>query len=178
MGTTSTSASTVVAPPVAAPTTGHRMQPTIPQSTGGSDMDLPAVQPMDWLFKKERIYLLAQFWQQVSKQMPPLSHGKLAPARSQVGLSPLSRRQCSCVWGALFGCVRAPSFGRFGCVSLRAQLTPFSRPATVPRGPLPVGRSALIWFHLKLIIWPDDDDDDDGSASRQTVAMIMVTLPS
>uniref|UniRef100_A0A182VW46 Uncharacterized protein n=1 Tax=Anopheles minimus TaxID=112268 RepID=A0A182VW46_9DIPT len=40
------------------------MQPTIPQSTGGSDMDLPAVQPMDWLFKKERIYLLAQFWQQ------------------------------------------------------------------------------------------------------------------
>lgn len=121
MGTTSTSASTVVAPPVAAPTTGHRMQPTIPQSTGGSDMDLPAVQPMDWLFKKERIYLLAQFWQQVSKQMPPLSLGKLAPARSQVGLSPLSRRQCSCVWGALFGCVRAPSLGRFGCVSLRAQ---------------------------------------------------------
>uniref|UniRef100_A0A182XP37 Uncharacterized protein n=1 Tax=Anopheles quadriannulatus TaxID=34691 RepID=A0A182XP37_ANOQN len=42
------------------------MQPTIPQSTGGSDMDLPAVQPMDWLFKKERIYLLAQFWQQPS----------------------------------------------------------------------------------------------------------------
>lgn len=46
------------------------MQPTVPQSAGAADMDLPAVQSMDWLFKKERIYLLAQFWQQViiSKQ--------------------------------------------------------------------------------------------------------------
>lgn len=46
------------------------MQPTLPpQSTGAADdMDsIPAVQSMDWLFKKERIYLLAQFWQQVSK---------------------------------------------------------------------------------------------------------------
>lgn len=44
------------------------MQPTIPQTqtTVTADMDLPAVQSMDWLFKKERIYLLAQFWQQVS----------------------------------------------------------------------------------------------------------------
>lgn len=42
------------------------MQPTLPQSAGAADMDLPAVQSMDWLFKKERIYLLAQFWQQVS----------------------------------------------------------------------------------------------------------------
>lgn len=41
------------------------MQPTVPQSAGAADMDLPAVQSMDWLFKKERIYLLAQFWQQV-----------------------------------------------------------------------------------------------------------------
>lgn len=43
------------------------MQPTLPQGTGAgaTDMDLPAVQSMDWLFKKERIYLLAQFWQQV-----------------------------------------------------------------------------------------------------------------
>ncbi|XP_031626456.1 homeobox protein cut isoform X4 [Contarinia nasturtii] len=40
------------------------MQPTVPQSAGAADMDLPAVQSMDWLFKKERIYLLAQFWQQ------------------------------------------------------------------------------------------------------------------
>lgn len=45
-----------------------RMQPTLPQSAGAADMDLPAVQSMDWLFKKERIYLLAQFWQQVSFQ--------------------------------------------------------------------------------------------------------------
>lgn len=47
------------------------MQPTLPpQSTGAADdMDsIPAVQSMDWLFKKERIYLLAQFWQQVSEE--------------------------------------------------------------------------------------------------------------
>lgn len=31
-----------------------------------AEMDLQAMQSMDWLFKKERIYLLAQFWQQVS----------------------------------------------------------------------------------------------------------------
>lgn len=30
-------------------------------------MDVQAMQSMDWLFKKERIYLLAQFWQQVKK---------------------------------------------------------------------------------------------------------------
>lgn len=30
-------------------------------------MDVQAMQSMDWLFKKERIYLLAQFWQQVIK---------------------------------------------------------------------------------------------------------------
>lgn len=49
--------------------TASRMQPTaaLPaQNAGAADMDLPAVQSMDWLFKKERIYLLAQFWQQVS----------------------------------------------------------------------------------------------------------------
>lgn len=28
-------------------------------------LDLQAMQSMDWLFKKERIFLLAQFWQQV-----------------------------------------------------------------------------------------------------------------
>ena len=46
-----------------------RMQPTLPpQSTGPADMDSCAnpIQSMDWLYKKERIYLLAQFWQQVS----------------------------------------------------------------------------------------------------------------
>lgn len=30
-----------------------------------NSLDLQAMQSMDWLFKKERIYLLAQFWQQV-----------------------------------------------------------------------------------------------------------------
>lgn len=46
------------------------MQPTaaatLPTPTQLPDMDLQAMQSMDWLFKKERIYLLAQFWQQVS----------------------------------------------------------------------------------------------------------------
>lgn len=44
------------------------MQPTtaanVPPS--GGEMDLQTMQSMEWLFKKERIYLLAQFWQQVS----------------------------------------------------------------------------------------------------------------
>lgn len=31
-------------------------------------MDVQAMQSMDWLFKKERIYLLAQFWQQVKEK--------------------------------------------------------------------------------------------------------------
>ncbi|KAJ9601714.1 hypothetical protein L9F63_000105, partial [Diploptera punctata] len=31
-------------------------------------MDIQAMQSMDWLFKKERIYLLAQFWQQTIVQ--------------------------------------------------------------------------------------------------------------
>lgn len=50
--------------------TSIRMQPTLPQSGGPppiltSDMDLPAVQSMDWLLKKERFYILAKFWEQV-----------------------------------------------------------------------------------------------------------------
>ncbi|KAK5638853.1 hypothetical protein RI129_013148 [Pyrocoelia pectoralis] len=41
------------------------MQPTATASIPPpADMDLQAMQSMDWLFKKERIYLLAQFWQQ------------------------------------------------------------------------------------------------------------------
>lgn len=44
------------------------MQPTLPQAAGTADMDLTAVQSInDWFFKKEQIYLLAQFWQQVSE---------------------------------------------------------------------------------------------------------------
>lgn len=46
------------------------MQPTaaatLPTPPPLAEMDLQAMQSMDWLFKKERIYLLAQFWQQVS----------------------------------------------------------------------------------------------------------------
>lgn len=38
-------------------------------SAEANSLDLQAMQSMDWLFKKERIYLLAQFWQQVSRQL-------------------------------------------------------------------------------------------------------------
>ncbi|XP_045469300.1 homeobox protein cut isoform X3 [Harmonia axyridis] len=41
------------------------MQPSATASIPPSgEMDLQSMQSMDWLFKKERIYLLAQFWQQ------------------------------------------------------------------------------------------------------------------
>jgi hypothetical protein len=46
-------------------------------------MDIQAMQSMDWLFKKERIYLLAQFWQQVGPISNYLcrdpNHEKLIP---------------------------------------------------------------------------------------------------
>jgi hypothetical protein len=42
----------------------HRLPLRRPEEL--SKMDIQAMQSMDWLFKKERIYLLAQFWQQVS----------------------------------------------------------------------------------------------------------------
>ena len=51
-----------------------RMQPTLPQTAGTADMDLTAVQSMDWFFKKEQIYLLAQFWQQVSEKNPKIKY--------------------------------------------------------------------------------------------------------
>jgi homeobox protein cut-like len=42
-----------------------RMQPSATASIPpNADMDLQTVQSMDWLFKKERFYLLVQFWQQ------------------------------------------------------------------------------------------------------------------
>lgn len=45
----------------------EHMQPTAAANLPppGGDMDIQTMQSMDWLFKKERIYLLAQFWQQV-----------------------------------------------------------------------------------------------------------------
>lgn len=58
------------------------MQPTaaLPAQNAGAAAemgdDLPAVQSMDWLFKKERIYLLAQFWQQVRPDGPQLNGRK------------------------------------------------------------------------------------------------------
>ncbi|XP_044738048.1 homeobox protein cut isoform X2 [Chrysoperla carnea] len=43
------------------------MQPTATASVPApGEMDLQALQSMDWLFKKERFHLLAQFWQHVS----------------------------------------------------------------------------------------------------------------
>lgn len=41
-----------------------------------SSLDLQAMQSMEWLFKKERFYLLVQFWQQVSQHMP--THTRLS----------------------------------------------------------------------------------------------------
>lgn len=38
-------------------------------SAEANSLDIQAMQSMDWIFKKERIYLLAQFWQQVSATM-------------------------------------------------------------------------------------------------------------
>lgn len=53
-----------------------RMQPTLPQAAGTADMDLTAVQSInDWFFKKEQIYLLAQFWQQVRKVSKTMENG-------------------------------------------------------------------------------------------------------
>lgn len=40
-------------------------------SAEASTFDLQAMQSMEWLFRKERIYLLMQFWQQVSHQFYP-----------------------------------------------------------------------------------------------------------
>jgi hypothetical protein len=47
-------------------------------------MDIQAMQSMDWLFKKERIYLLAQFWQQVSSPVALSGTLKLSPAPTSV----------------------------------------------------------------------------------------------
>lgn len=51
----------------------EHMQPTAAANLPppGGDMDLQTMQSMDWLFKKERIYLLAQFWQQVGENFSP-----------------------------------------------------------------------------------------------------------
>jgi hypothetical protein len=46
-----------------------------------SKMDIQAMQSMDWLFKKERIYLLAQFWQQVSPAVALCCSVSCAPHR-------------------------------------------------------------------------------------------------
>lgn len=44
-----------------------RMHPTGAAALpAAQDLEPHALHSMDWLFKKERIYLLAQFWQQVS----------------------------------------------------------------------------------------------------------------
>ncbi|KAG7208200.1 hypothetical protein KM043_016547 [Ampulex compressa] len=41
-------------------------------SAEANSLDIQAMQSMDWLFKKERIYLLAQFWQQTSEESKAL----------------------------------------------------------------------------------------------------------
>ncbi|XP_019869254.2 homeobox protein cut isoform X3 [Aethina tumida] len=63
------------------------MQPTATATVppGGGDME--TIQSMDWLFKKERIYLLAQFWQ----QRATLAEKEVATLKEQ-----LSNQQPSC----------------------------------------------------------------------------------
>ncbi|KAH0557296.1 hypothetical protein KQX54_002885 [Cotesia glomerata] len=56
---------TVVNPPGFKPNT---MQASAAEA---NTLDLQAMQSMDWLFKKERIFLLAQFWQQVNPAPDP-----------------------------------------------------------------------------------------------------------
>ncbi|KAK0159591.1 hypothetical protein PV327_010687 [Microctonus hyperodae] len=52
-------------------------------SAEANSLDLQAMQSMDWLFKKERIYLLAQFWQ----QRATLAEKELSTLKEQVAAS-------------------------------------------------------------------------------------------
>uniref|UniRef100_A0A1B6G3H9 Uncharacterized protein n=1 Tax=Cuerna arida TaxID=1464854 RepID=A0A1B6G3H9_9HEMI len=62
-------------------------------------MDIQAMQSMDWLFKKERIYLLAQFWQQratlaekeVTALKEQLSASNQSPADKMSGSDDIKR---------------------------------------------------------------------------------------
>lgn len=69
------------------------MQPTLPQAAGTADMDLTAVQSInDWFFKKEQIYLLAQFWQQVSDgPLYPIPIHQLPSNQSRTIERPIAR---------------------------------------------------------------------------------------
>ena len=57
---------------MAAPGTGTHERASEPPKIN----DLETFQSMDWFMKKERIFLLAQFWQQVSDIVPPLVQKK------------------------------------------------------------------------------------------------------
>lgn len=63
-----------------------------PDAQGGAGGDNPAkdmaalqnFQSMDWLFKKERIFLLAQFWQQVREHRARCRRGRRGSGRHVV----------------------------------------------------------------------------------------------
>ncbi|KPI95971.1 hypothetical protein RR46_11684 [Papilio xuthus] len=56
--------------------TGAASLPAAPEA------EVQAMHSMDWLFKKERIYLLAQFWQQVSVHGAGRDLGARAPSEA------------------------------------------------------------------------------------------------
>ncbi|CAG9814843.1 unnamed protein product [Phaedon cochleariae] len=71
------------------------MQPTAAANLPppGGDMDLQTIPSMDWLFKKERIYLLAQFWQQRRKRVLGSEPISLACRNTKEALKPQDRNE-------------------------------------------------------------------------------------
>ncbi|XP_065170333.1 homeobox protein cut isoform X3 [Atheta coriaria] len=68
------------------------MQPTATATIPPpADMDLQAMQSMDWLFKKERIYLLAQFWQ----QRATLAEKEVSTLKEQLATGPSAKDSSS-----------------------------------------------------------------------------------
>ena len=90
-------------------------------SAEASSLDLQAMQSMELLFKKERIYLLAQFWQQVS----PSASGNPAPDRCA------GRRRRRTLRGARSGTRRRPGEGTRATCSRRASSPWRTAPARV-----------------------------------------------
>ncbi|CAF4886103.1 unnamed protein product [Pieris macdunnoughi] len=61
--------------------TGAASLPAAPEA------EVQAMHSMDWLFKKERIYLLAQFWQQVECRIPIALGARMCPVLAKNTLS-------------------------------------------------------------------------------------------
>ncbi|GJQ81253.1 hypothetical protein Trydic_g20472 [Trypoxylus dichotomus] len=78
-------ASAKISTPLLEESSSH-MQPSATASIPPpGEMDIQAMQSMDWLFKKERIYLLAQFWQQVPPRDPTATTAGVLKHRARAG---------------------------------------------------------------------------------------------